>query len=166
MRLVHNHNSVFTGVCDELTKRRGVMDDVGETVYRVDEHGQQAISWVCSVPLGDGVVPTLAVDHANRGGNNKGEVFAAFLLNQAKGFNNDGGFAVAGRHVQQRELSATVTHAVVEFFGQPGCTGVVPVNVFDFVPVVVEFGQVGVVGDSRWFGRFLRLFLGGRGVGA
>src|SRR5699024_11195511 len=92
------------------------------------------------------------------------EVFASFLLNQAKGFNNAGGFAVAGRHVQQRELSATVTHAVVEFFGQPGCTGVVPVNVFDFVPVVVEVGQVGVVSDSRWFGRFLRLFLGGRGV--
>ena len=118
------------------------------------------------VPLGDGKVPALAVNHANWGGNNKGEVFAAFLLNQAKGFNNDGGFAVAGRHVQQRELSATVTHAVVEFFGQPGCAGVIPVNVFDFVPVVVEFGQVGVVGDSRWFGRFLRLFLGGRGVGA
>ena len=138
MRLVHNHNSVFTGVCDELTKRRGVMDDVGETIHRVDKHRQQGIVRVRVIPLGDSEVPTLAVDHANRGGNNKGEVFAAFLLNQAKGFNNDGGFAVAGRHVQQRELSATVTHAVVEFFGQPGCTGVVPVNVFDFVPVVVE----------------------------
>src|SRR5699024_3850237 len=112
MRLVHNHNPVLTGVCDELTKRRGVLGDVGETVYRVDEHGQQGIVRVRVIPLGDSQVPTLAVDHANRGGNNKGEVFAAFLLNQAKGFNNDGGFAVAGRHVQQRELSATVTHAV------------------------------------------------------
>src|SRR5699024_8069237 len=138
--------------------------DVGETVYRVDEHRQQGIVRVRVIPLGDSEVPTLAVDHANRGGNNKGEVFAAFLLNQAKCFNNDGGFAVDGRHVQQRELSATVTHALVEFFGQPGCAGVIPINIFAGVPVVVEFGQVGVVSDSRWFGRFLRLFLGRWGV--
>src|SRR5699024_3545022 len=135
-----------------------------ETIHRVDEHGQQAISWVCSVPLGDSEVPTLAIDHANRGGNNKGEVFAAFLLNQAKGFDDDGGFTVAGGHVEQRELSATVTHALVEFFGQPGCAGVIPINIFAGVPVVVEVRQVGVVSDSRWFGRFLRLFLGRWGV--